>query len=255
MYLLFDIGGSKTRICTSDGKSLTSLKVVATLQGYQQSLDLLKAYFLNLKSPPKSICGGIAGTFNQDYSQLNSAPHLPNFVGKPLKAELEENFHCPVYLQNDAALEGLGEAIHGAGINYRTIYFLTIGTGVGGIRIIDGQIDPNSERFEPGHRIFSGNLTLEETISGSALFKKHHQTAEDINDPKIWNRIAIDLSSAVNKLIEIWSPEIIILGGSVATRIPVDQLRVTTRVIPAKLGDRGGLFGALEYLNQKTTVS
>lgn len=259
MYLLFDIGGTKTRIATSNGESFDNFKVYDTPQNYPQLLDILNSYFLKtdrsqasliLDSPPKAVCGGVAGTFDPTRSYLIDAPHLPNFVHQPLKQDLESALHCPVYLLNDAQLAALGEARLGAGKGYGSIGFITIGTGVGGTRVIEGHLDPNFANFEPGHQIYSGNQTLEAQISGSALAEKYHQHPEQINDPKIWDQVATDLSTALKKLSIIWSPELFILGGSVSHQIPLTKLPQNPPVKLGALGDKAGVYGALEYLKQ-----
>src|SRR6185436_9338463 len=57
------------------------------------------------------------------------------------QSELNKLFNCPVYLENDAALCGLGEASVGAGQGSKIMVYLTISTGVGGARIVGGKID------------------------------------------------------------------------------------------------------------------
>ena len=52
-------------------------------------------------------------------------------------------FDCPIFLQNEAALEGLGEAVLGSGKDKKLVVLITVGTGVGGVKIVNGRFDDN----------------------------------------------------------------------------------------------------------------
>jgi len=59
----------------------------------------------------------------------------------PLAKELEASLGVKVKMHNDAKAAALGEAVYGAGKDYKTVALLTLGTGVGGGVIRDGKID------------------------------------------------------------------------------------------------------------------
>lgn len=259
MYLLFNIGGTHTRICTANQDGLNDdIKIQETPQDYNQLLELITSH---TSEPLEAACGGLAGTFNSDHSQLISAPHILDLVNKPIKQDLEDKLKTKVHLQNDAALEGLAEAIKGAGQGKKIVGYICIGTGVGGVRIVDGKIDKASVGFEPGHMIIDGERTLEELISGSALEKAYNTSSEHINDPKVWDHIATKLAIGLNNIVVEWSPDVIVIGGSVSQKIDLgnvkrylDQLLLdglpTPPLVSAQLDQKSGLIGALEYLHQ-----
>src|SRR6185437_2466030 len=104
--------------------------------------------------------GGIAGVLNKAKDQLLNAPNLVNWINQPLGQSLSDIVSVSVKLENDASLGGLGEATYGSGQGYKIVGYLTIGTGVGGTRIVNGRIDQNALGFEPGHQTIDINGPL-----------------------------------------------------------------------------------------------
>lgn len=282
MYLLFDIGGTNLRVAVSqDKQSFDQIKVVPTPSDFSQGISLIAQLAVELTNGQalQAVAGGIAGPFNHEKTELVKAPHLPGWVGQPIKAELERSLKTKVFLENDAALAGLGEAIYGSGRGKRIVVYLTIGTGVGGARIVDGQIDAYAFGFEPGHQILSLEpasqsglrtfkpSTLEELISGSAIEKRYGKKPQEITEPDFWEEMAKWLAYGLNNTIVHWSPDIVVLGGSMLKKpgIPIDQVRAylneILKIFPevppieeAQLDDQSGLYGALVLLRQKSGV-
>ena len=67
-------------------------------------------------------------------------PNLPCWRNFPLAAETEKAFGVPARVDNDANAAGLAEAIWGAGMGYRNVFYATLGTGIGAGIIFDRQI-------------------------------------------------------------------------------------------------------------------
>ena len=268
MFLVFDIGGSKIRLALAeDGEKLGEIKIIETPQNFKEGVGLLTKATLEIAQGIKinKISGGIAGVLDNEHTKLINSGNLSDWVQKSLKLELENTLQAPVYLENDAALGGLGEAHRGAGRNKKIVAYVTIGTGVGGVRIVDGKIDEKSMGFEPGHQIINfdneGPRYLENYISGSALKKKYGKKPEDINNLEIWDEAARYLAYGLNNTILHWSPDIVVLGGSMvkSTGIPLEKIRTYLRsslnifpyipqVEKSTLGDTSTLEGALVYL-------
>lgn len=276
MYLLFDIGGTRMRLTASlDRQTILPPKILPTPAEFDPAVAIgqIKDTAINLSRGLliESVGGGIAGVLDKTKSQLVAAPHLKSWVEKPLKQMLQQVFSCPVFLENDAAMAGLGEATVGAGVGKKIVAFITIGTGVGGARIVDGRIDHNCFGFEPGHQIitFEGNVCpgcnssghLEAYVSGSAIEMLYQKRAEDITDPKVWEGVARWLAVGLNNTIIHWSPDIVILGGGMMNKISIERvnfyLNEALAIFPqlpdlvlAKLGEEAGLYGSLEYLKR-----
>lgn len=264
MYLLFDIGGTYTRLATSiDGINLGEISTISTSKVFPEAIAAIKAAASKLtdSTPLKAAIGGVRALDGTKTKLLNQ-PHFPLWVNESLKDSLEKVLNTKVYLENDAALAGLGEAVYGAGKEYSIVTYLTVSTGVGGIRIMNGKIDKSALGFEPGNQIINlQGETLESYISGEALRRKYEKDPQDIDDPQIWEEVARILALGLNNLTVFWSPQVIILGGSVMNKIPVDRVKIHLRsflkifpnppeIKPAQLNDSRGLYGALAYLNQ-----
>jgi predicted NBD/HSP70 family sugar kinase len=269
MYILFDIGGTKMRLAISrDGKGFDKPKVVKTPTDFSEAISLIKKTALELSEGKeiKAAAGGVRA-LARTKDTLRNQPHFPMWVDEPLKSELEKALHAPVYLENDSAMVGLGEATSGAGKGYKIVAYVTVSTGVGGARIVDGVIDVSSQGFEPGNQIINLGGTaayLETCISGPSLEKRLGKKPCEIADPAVWEEEAELLAVGLNNVSVFWSPDVIVLGGSMITgdpAIPLDRveyhLKNILKIFPeppplkqASLGDAGGLHGALEFLRQ-----
>ncbi len=262
MYLLCDIGGSKIRISFSDGKNIGEPKSAQTPQDFSEAVSLIKklAEEVSLGKQPEKAIFGLPGPLNSQKDALLNAPNLPLWVNKPIKSELESALNTQVFLENDAALVGIGEALEGAGKGFRIVAYITVSTGVGGSRIIDGKIDSNSLGFEPGHQIIREDATtLEQLVSGSALEKIYGKSPDEITDQSVWDEVIKNLSIGLNNTIVHWSPDIVVIGGGIGRAIDLDKLNArvkqTVKIFPnppeivgAKLGDDAGLYGGLHIL-------
>lgn len=271
MYLVFDVGGTNMRVAvSSDGKTLSSTKIVPTPKDFEQGIQALKQTADELSGGQKiqSLAGGLAGPLDKDKTMLVKSPHIGGWVNKPFTKELEKALEAPVHLENDADLATLGEALFGVGVGKNIVVYLTISTGVGGGRVVNKQIDTNALGFEPGHQIIvtfgepcncGGKGHLESYVSGSGLERIYGQKAEDITDPKIWDQVTKYLAIGLNNTIVHWSPDIVILGGSVMKSVDLEEVKkylkeyltifpAPPEITRAKLGDQAGLFGALSLL-------
>lgn len=260
--LLFDIGGTKTRLAISqDKESISEPLLLETDKNYQKGVDLLIKSASNLvKFEELEIAaGGIAGPLDRDKSCLVGSPNLPDWIAKPLKKDLEKILGKRVLLENDAALAGLGEATYGAGKGFSIVSYLTVSTGVGGVRVVDGKIDKNFYGFEPGHQIIDSFKTLESLISGTAILKKYGKSPEDIDDPNIWDEITKYLAIGLNNIVVLWSSEIIVLGGGVMNKISIERLSSylkgvlsifpeTPQIKKTLLEQKAGLYGGLALI-------
>lgn len=252
MDLIFDIGRTKSRVAVSkDRKTFGEPKIVDTPKEAAEVLVMLKQAADELSAGEKidAVCGGLSRKLFLD------------------ETELKKIFDCPVYLENDSALCGLGEATNGAGQGSKIMVYYTISTGVGGARIVDGRIDRNTSGFEPGAQIIDLNepeKQFEDYIRGPALQQKFSLPPHDIIDPQIWDDTAKIFAVGLHNTILHWSPDTVVLGGSMmkvpGLTIPdiTRHLQAVMKTFPtlpvikkADLGDVGGLHGALAHLNSQ----
>ena len=264
------------RIAASkDGETIAETKIVETPQNFEQGIATFAQISKELADGEKiqEIVGGIAGPLDKEKGVGFNFPNLPGWNGKPLVEELKKSIDAPVRLENDMALVGLGEAVYGAAKDYRIAVYITVSSGVGGSRIVEQKIDENALGFEPGHQIINfqdsdticgcgGKAHLEAYVSGSAIEKKYGKKPYEITDETIWDETAKLLAVGLNNTIVHWSPNIVVLGGSMITKEPgisIERVRYylkdAMRIFPeppkieqAQLQDIGGLYGALALL-------
>ena len=272
MYILFDIGGTKMRMAVSfDNENLQEVKVAVTPRKFEDGIGLIEEYISKVDSTrtDKVICCGLPGVLDKNKEMLISAPNLSEWVSKPFKKILADFTNAPVYLENDADLAGLGEAVKGAGRGFGIVAFLTIGTGVGGARIVDGKIDKSSYGFEPGHQIIDSGEKLVEfegMVSGPSIKLRYGVDPEKITDENIWKNVESLIAIGLNNTILHWSPEIVILGGGImkVEAISIDRIKINLKnilkVFPhhpeikkGELGELAGLWGSLQYLIGKSS--
>ncbi len=273
MYILFDIGGTKTRVARATNlDAFEEPRVYPTPLNYNEGIGELKKVTQELSSGQKieAIVGGIAGPFGERSGSLLTSPNLSDWALKPLVRDLEEAFDTKVFIENDSAMASLGEASFGAGRNNSIVAYLTVSTGVGGARVVDGRLDKHAIGFEPGHQIIDPSKTLIEgaqdiylgtIISGKAVKNREGLDPEKIVDPVFWDKMAQVLAYGVHNVIVFWSPNVVVLGGSMMNEVGISVSKVKEhlekvmkifpelpKIVKSELGDLSGLWGCLAYL-------
>jgi predicted NBD/HSP70 family sugar kinase len=279
MNIVCDIGGTNMRLARSDdGTNFGEPIIVATPKDFDAGMQAFKDAVAALSKGEKieALAGGIAGPLDRPRSTLLSAPNLPGWIGKPVKSALEEITGAPVYLENDTAMVGLGEAVVGAGKGANIVAYVTISTGVGGVRIVHGKIDVSAYGFEPGHQIIDAGGRLRESsvggqgvdfegmISGTSLTTRYGKKPYELTEDSFWDEMARLAAYGLNNTIVHWSPDVVVLGGSMMKKIGIKVERVREhlkgilhifpehpRIEHSELGDLGGLHGSLAYLRSR----
>lgn len=277
MYLLFDVGGTKTRITLSrDGETFEEPQVFLTPANYEEGISLFSTIKEELVGEEELIfsAGSIAASFNRESSMLTGGgSQIKDWLGKPIKKDMEKVLGCPVYMVNDTMMGGLAQAHMGPGKNFSIVAYITVSTGVGGARIVDGKIDRNNFGFEPGRQIIdAGNALcngwskkgfLDDYVSGMAIEKNKGTKPENIDDKEFWKSRADLLALGLYNITTMWSPDTIVVGGSVMKSVPFDYLKekykeVLKNTFPneqtvlslAEFGDEMGLYGALVFVKE-----
>jgi predicted NBD/HSP70 family sugar kinase len=265
--LVFDIGGTHFRLALTDGRRLERVQVFETdptTAGFEALIATVRHY-LRGESITEAV-GGLPGQLSRSSGRLVHTPNLPGWKDLPVARRLEAALGCPVTVQNDAALVGLGEAAHGAGRGVDIVVFVTVSTGVNGVRIVNGAIDHNAHGFEIGAQLLAGpngESTLEDLVGGAALAKRSGQAPASIDSDNVWYQEAFYLARGLYNSLIHWSPELIVLGGPMMKDIHLstvkDELHQLPKVLDtwpamrlATLGDEGGLYGAMAYISAKS---
>jgi len=121
-----------------DGKTLGEIRNLATPKEFEEGIEVFKGAALELARGERidAVVGGIAGPLNKDKTMAVGGPNIPGWWNKPLKDALEKALTTVAYIENDAAMGTLGEAIYGAGRGYPIVVYITVSTGVGGQELL-----------------------------------------------------------------------------------------------------------------------
>lgn len=276
-YVLFDIGGTKTRVAVShDLKTIADTKKFETPKSFPEGILAIHEAIESLTDRPiEAMAGGIRGPLNADRTSIVSEKVLTDWVEQPITEALGKPWKAPVYLENDTAVAALGEAHFGAGKGMSIVAYHTVSTGVGGARIDHGEIDSVSIGFEPGHQILDIDRTilgpdiphtLENLVSGRALEERKMVKPYEIpqTDP-VWIELAGYLAQGLKNTIVYWSPDIVVLGGSMIVGDPriilediqretektLDGLVPMPEIVDAAFRDDAGIYGAMALIEQR----
>jgi len=271
-YLLFDIGGTNTRLGFSrDGSTIADTRTFKTPKNFEEGVVAIVQTAREMMGEEKPLiaCGGFAGVLTRDNTAIVHSPHLPQWDGKALVDELSLQLGIHIKLENDTAMVGLGESCYGAGKEYNIMAYVTISTGVNGVRVVGKKIDITQYGFEIGHQIIdldksSGRATFEEFVGGAAIERRFGRAPQDIDDPAFWEEMARLVSVGLTNTILHWSPEVVVIGGSMHKKLSIERIKMNLKnnitiypelpvIAKSSLGDLGGLWGALHYLNSLDT--
>ena len=177
-----------------------------------------------------------AGFVDKERAMVVFAPNLA-WRDEPLKERLQEELHLPVVVENDANAAAWGEFTFGAGEDVEDLLMLTIGTGVGGGVVIDGELVRGGFGMggEVGHiqmvpdgvKCGCGNLgCLESYGSGSALVR-------------VTRERAVESLDAASTVVEMAGGDISKISGPVVT----EAARAGDAFAIARLAELGDWIG------------
>ena len=240
------------------------------------------------RSQLKGVGVGFGGPVDDATHTVIKSHQIEGWDGFPLADWVSEVVGLPAVLGNDADVAGLAEALHGAGKGLSPIFYITIGSGVGGGFIIDGEIYRGIGRGagEIGHLHvddWMGNrVTLEGAASGWAIRRRaanvglgSNWTAEAVAEAaRQGNERALTLledawdclAEAMCHVIALLCPRRFVIGGGVSLMgemLLFGPLRkeVAKRVfkpfadcydiVPAALGEEVVVHGAIALARRK----
>lgn len=228
--------------------------------------------------------GQIDGTIGK---VIGGNPIIPGWIGTNLVEKLEDRYKIPAVLENDVNCAALGEKWLGAGKNSENFVCLTIGTGIGGGIILNGDIFRGDTYVagEFGHIqiVKSGEECLcgkkgcyERYASATALVKMvKEKTGKTLNGKEIFEleksgdkeiKEIVDrwidyFTDGLSTIVYIFNPPLVVIGGGVTkqgeyllNRILVSldsklgiNYKKNLKIKFAELGNNAGILGA-EYL-------
>ena len=212
MYLAVDIGGTKTLVAlfSARGRVLRRHKFKTSWQKERFKRDLFRVLGEFPRTKLKAVVVAIPGVVQKNCSVKFGNRDWGTFS---LLKEFDELFDCPVYFENDANLAAVYESHRLPG---KTV-FLTFSTGIGGGIAERGKILPESDKFEPGHKIYTCDgkeMEWEDIAASSALERTFHvDSATDLRGKKMMMKVAERVYLGLPDIVSKYSSDTIILGG------------------------------------------
>lgn len=220
MYIGVDIGGSKIlvvggnskyeilrheKIKTPETSAQGVIEIIHLIERVAEDNDI-KSIYIASPGPIDRECGKILKT--------------PNMTWEPVSivSKLKNHFKVPVGLEKDANAAALSEAIIGAAKGEENVLYVTVSTGVGTGIILSGEIYHGAHDPEGGHMLIHAenkSEELEKATSGKAIKRRFGLYGYEIKDANTWDQFAYDLAIGFHNLIQMISPDIVILGGGV----------------------------------------
>ena len=283
-----DVGGTKIAagVIDRDGQILNRVERPTPTESREEFLELLDEMVDQLRGDGVSAIGfGLPSTIDQRTGRVVGSVHVP-LADFDFRDHAAERFSIPVALDNDGNAAAIAEWRIGAGKGSDHMIMLTLGTGVGGGLILDGKPYRGfvGAGAEIGHMVLeyggepcSGSCTghghFEQVSSGRAADRKAVELLgpdatgrELVGAAREGNQEALEavreigrkLGAALGSLVNIFNPEVIVIGGGFSQardlflepaleRMKAEALapgRDLVRVVPALLGPDAGLVGA-----------
>jgi len=164
---------------------------------------------------------------------LSAANLHKDWINTEAQALISAATGCAVAVANDADAAGLAEVHFGAGRDQKgVVLVVTIGTGLGTALFVDGALVPNTE---------FGHIEID-CFDAESLASDAARQREQLS----WKKWGKRFDRYLNKLEELLSPDLIILGGGASKKHNrfIHQLTVHTPVVPAELLNEAGIIGA-----------
>ncbi|HEY2342172.1 MAG TPA: ROK family protein [Chthoniobacteraceae bacterium] len=252
--LAIEIGGSKLQLFAGrgDGKILDRRRFVVDRDaggaGIRAQIAAALPELIE-RWQPGAIGVGYGGPVDWRRGRITRSYHIAGWDDFPLGQWLTDQSSLPVYIENDANTAALGEALHGAGIGLSPVFYVTLGSGVGGGLVIEGKVFHGAKpgEVEIGHvRLERDGTIVEDRCSGWSLDRlirgeveqapesfltqlvrsgpsgaeaRHLGPALAAGDPLafvILRKYSAELAFVLSHVAHLLHPHVIVLGGGVA---------------------------------------
>jgi glucokinase len=283
-----DLGGTKilAGVVDREGNVERRRELPTPLDSQDELLEGLAAAVDDVLEEDVAALGfGIPSTIDQRSGKAVTSVNIP-LADLDLRGAMHERFGLPVGIDNDANAATLAEWAHGAGRGTRHMVMLTLGTGIGGGLILDGKPYRGAigAGAELGHMVIdldgppcqgacTGRGHLEVLASGHAATMAAQEQFGPAVDAHRLVRLANEadpaavailaelgsrLGAGMVSLVNIFNPELIVVGGGFAAagdllleparervaREALSPARELVRIVRAELGTAAGLVGA-----------
>jgi glucokinase len=252
LFAGIEIGGTKLQLVTSDetGNIVERRKLAVEVreggEGIRKQIEKTLPELLAGRKP-QGIGVGFGGPVNWKTGKICRSHQIEGWAEFDLPAWLGEVANAPVFVDNDANVAALGEARHGAGAGFNPAFYVTLGSGVGGGLIVNGNLYHGASpgESEIGHiRLDRNGTTLESRCSGWAVDARIRELAKaepdsvlarklkgdtgeakflgaalqegDALAKRILEETAADLAFGLSHVVHLFHPAIVVIGGGLS---------------------------------------
>jgi glucokinase len=292
-----DIGGTKIAVGMVDGEGKVRAHLECATDadgGYSRALGNIRRMLETTARMANAEISGIGigstGPVDPITGEFGNVNFFPKWQGENPVKDLASAFHVNVAMENDGDAAALGESAWGSGKNKKRLIYITVGTGIGNGLILDGQLYRGVDGSHPeiGHHVIDPSGPVcdcgahgcwESLAAGPAMTAwmkkeapKHYPYGMDLSAKRICElavegdelaqraveREAYYLGLGLANLVTIFTPDAIVLGGSVmkSAHLFLGDIRKIIRqscgLVPfekteltlASLGEDANLIGA-----------
>jgi glucokinase len=231
MKIGIDLGGTNIRVGLVDQERLVSKQTAPCPKGeekevLEQILTLIKKV---MSEEVTSIGVGVPSVVDRERGIVYNVANIPSWKEVHLRQILEDEFHRPAFINNDANCFTLGEHFFGEGKNYKDFVGLTIGTGIGTGLILNGKLynGHNTGAGEIGSLPFKGKDY--EHFCASRFFHAYQTTGKELGEKarendgqalKTWCLSGDNLGCLMEAILYAYDPQAILLGGGITEAFP-----------------------------------
>ena len=251
-YIGIEIGGTKLQIAISDAAGVIVSRLrfpIAPANGAAGIRAQLEKSIAGIGAQTIAAAGvGFGGPVDWETGVIQTSHQVEGWSGFNLKHWLEQLTQAPVRVDNDANVAALAEAVQGGGVDKNPVFYITIGSGIGGGVVLNNEIyhGAASGEVEIGHICLDKRgTTLESVCSGWAVDKRvrnHienypdnllsqlaaqcHESAAALLKPalekgdaaaeELLDAVADDLAFALSHVVHLFHPQVIIVGGGLS---------------------------------------
>jgi glucokinase len=178
-----------------------------------------------------SIGIGVPGLVNVEEGIIYDVVYIPSWKEVPLQKWMEDRYHIPIFVDNDANCFALGEYYFGKGKGHNSMIGLTIGTGLGSGIIINKKLYAGKnggagefgmiEYLDHSYEYYASGQFFENVykIKGEDVFKNAQEGNEEAI--KMYEEMGMHLGNAIKMILYALDVELIIIGGSVRHAWPM----------------------------------
>jgi len=238
-----DLGATNIRgavVTNGDIGEIISRRINSTGTEEQVLEDIFFIADQLITADVKTIGIGVPSVVDVKEGIVYDVQHIPSWKEVHLKQILETRYRLPVFVNNDANCFALGEYYFGKGKNMADMVGLAIGTGLGAGIMINSKLyaGPNCGAGEFGmvdyldrnYEFYCSGSFFQNVygLNGESVFKNAHKG--DREALKLYAELGTHLGNAIKLIMYTYDPELIILGGSVASAFEYFEQTMRQRI-------------------------